>query len=83
MDNSVKNDTEKKAMELGLDDLHQIAGGMSPETFKELYGVLRMASDLEQKAVAEQNWQAANAYKTMRLQIGEKLKNVAGVVHPS
>ena len=83
MDNSVKDDTEKKAMGLGLDDLHQIAGGMSPEAFKKLSGMQEMVNELLNEAVAAENWQDAKIYAQIRQEIWKKIRNVPGVVDPS
>jgi hypothetical protein len=69
MDNSVKGNAAEKAIELGLDDLQAISGGILPETFAKLYELHRRASVKEGEARANKQWEAANIYKTMQLDI--------------
>ena len=80
MDNSVKGNGAEKAMELGLDDLEAIAGGMGQETFKTLYDMLKNVSKWEQEAADDKNWEAANSYKKVRLEITRELKAAKNVI---
>ncbi|MFL6717536.1 MAG: hypothetical protein ACJ8G3_14360 [Burkholderiaceae bacterium] len=80
MDNSVKGNAAEKAMELGLDDLEAVAGGMGQETFKTLYDMMQNVSKWEQEAADSKNWEAANSFKKVRLDIAEKLKAAKNVI---
>jgi len=73
MENSVKDDAAEKAIELGLDELQAISGGMLPETFVKLYELHRRASVREGEARANKQWEVANIHKTTQLDIKEMI----------